>query len=856
MRFGFPWVLILLSLLPLAALLGWWLYRLGMRRLENLVAPELQETILPRRTGPRLPAQVVLTLAGLALLLFAAARPQWGQRDDTIVTRGRNVIVALDVSRSMLARDVHPNRLERAKVDIMDLLGELEGDRVGLLAFRGKANMICPLTTDRAFLRQALDGMSPESAPRGSTDLADAIRTSLTAFEDAAYENNAIMLITDGEDLEGRAAVAAQEAGRRGVPIFAVGIGDPAGAGIPDSDGDGMLEYEGQQVVSRLMESTLEEVARASGGAYIPLATSGTASTTLGAIYRRHLRRVAAREQEERLQSGYRERFGLFLTPAILLLAAVGMLSCGRLARPRRSNPPGPRPATARVLLFLGFLCLSFPVRAQEPSAAVSNSAPAVAAAAEEPVSDLPTGRAGARVAQRLYRRGNHLEAAEAYLAAASGSEPAAAARYRFNAALALLEAGEVRQAADILRPLSAQPDQEAAAELYAAVQLQLAQDDLSTNELARAEALEQAAAQFQRVLRQAPAEERRGRNLARAVKPLGAAREAAHVARVLEKHADAPPDQLLDRMLREQRALIERAPSAFTNPPAARIAALESLGDRQADNADLWIPLKQQLLASGVVTNERQRAFLAQNIETLRDAMKSAARGLRDLEERSLDDVSRSEQGVYALWKGLAAPPALLDEDLAAQTNALARPERPRYPNRPDQLEATELTGLFRERFPPWADRLQAQAQSDTNAPTLTPEARQEIEFLAGETQELQRQSLDEPNPDDARRMRRQALDNLHRIRELLPKSPQSPPPQSPPEQEQDPQPQPQPQESPSPREQNQEQPSEKPEPSDEPPPEIKDVLQRALQREKEHEAEKRRRMREFPLPPNARDW
>jgi Ca-activated chloride channel family protein len=238
----------------------------------------------------------------------------------------------------MLATDVHPNRLERARVDIMDLIGDLRGDRAGLLVFRGKANMICPLTTDYSFLRQALDGITIDAAPRGSTDLGDAIRKSLAAFETMPDENNAIILISDGDDLVGKARAAAEEAGRRGIPIFTVGIGDPNGAEVPAEDGKGAMKYHGETVRSSMTEATLSEIAKASGGAYIPLATSSTASTTLGAIYRQHLSRIAAREMEEMFERRLVERYQLFLIPAIVLLLATAALSRGRLASSTRRS--------------------------------------------------------------------------------------------------------------------------------------------------------------------------------------------------------------------------------------------------------------------------------------------------------------------------------------------------------------------------------------------------------------------------------------------------------------------------------------------------------------------------------------
>ena len=861
MRFVFPWILGVLLLLPLVGLLGFWMLNQGSRRLSGFVSPEMQARLAPPRRQGLVVVQVSLMLAGLALLTLAAARPQWGRSEVRIESRGRNLLIALDVSRSMLAADVHPNRLERAKADVLDLLEELRGDRAGLLVFRGKANLLCPLTTDRAFLRQALDGTTIDAAPRGETDLADAIDKSLDALQSAYDQNNAILLITDGEDLAGRALVAAGRAAQRGVPIFTVGIGDPQGSSIPAADGQGVLQYQGSAVTTRMEEKTLEAIARATGGAYIPLATSGTASTTLGAIYRQHLTRVAAREYEEQLERRYIERYQLFLIPAVLLLLGAAMLSRGRLAGgrrlPARIAPP-PLPTAGLVSLLLIFLFAGLPATGQVTSVvahvAESTNMPAV-----------PLGREGARLGQKLYRRGHYAESAEAYLAAAQGVDPSEASRYRYNAALAWFKDGNFEKAAQTIQPQTMLAGQDGAAELYGAVRFKAAADpETTTNATLRAQALEQASGGFQQALRSTPDDTRRQRNLDRALKELPSVREEAHIERVLAEHGQMPPDALLERMLREQRAIIDAAPACFTNQNAeTMIRDLEALGGRERANDDLWIPLKRALVDSNAITNEQQRAMVAERIEQTRDVMKRGARRLEDLEGEGVADVAHAEQTIYGFWQMLAAPPGLIAEAIAAQTNAWAKPEAPRVAHRPDAPDAAQLTGLFAERFGPWADQVQQQAQADTNAPSLSPEDRAEIERLTDETVQMHEQILQTlkdggPRPADDQY---QVLKNLVRIQELLPKDKNQ-------QQSQSQQPQPNPQQKPEPQNPPEQPPEEKPdeqesppeqqpeEKPDEPPPDVQEVLRRALEREKEHEADKRRQMREFPMAPNARDW
>ncbi len=325
MRFGYPELLILAALVPFAGF--FWSFLKAKR-----------EKALTRLTldVPRVPfagVQTTCILLGLFLALFAAARPQWGKSLERHLTRSRNVVVAVDVSRSMLAEDVRPNRLERAKADVADLIDSLAGDRCALVAFRRTGVTLCPLTTDRSFLRSALESLSPDSAPRGETDLGSAIRAALDALDPAADDHNAIILISDGGDLRGEALANAALAKKRGVPIFTVGIGDPRhGATIPTEDGRSIVKHEGKPVTVKLESAALEAVAKASGGRYVPLATAGTAETTLGAIYRRFLRQVAALEQNEE-ESRLGERYQLFLIPAIVFLLIGAMFSRGRFAK-------------------------------------------------------------------------------------------------------------------------------------------------------------------------------------------------------------------------------------------------------------------------------------------------------------------------------------------------------------------------------------------------------------------------------------------------------------------------------------------------------------------------------------------
>ena len=327
MRFAYPFFLAFAALVPVAAFYCAYLMARREKALVRLTSAP------PKSSLPWL--QLLVMSVGLMLVLFAAARPQWGREGEVHVAGSRNVVVAIDVSRSMLAADVRPNRLERAKADVADLIDSLEGDRCALVAFRRTGVALCPLTTDRGFLRGALESLSPDSAPRGETDLGSAIRESLKVVaqvdgvDGAKADHSAIILISDGGDLRGGALEAAGVAKSRGVPVFTVGIGDPkAGSTIPAEDG-GILKFDGKPVVVKLEEEALKAVAAASGGRYVPLATARTAETTLGSIYRSFLRQVAAKEQNEE-DDRLAERYMWFLCAGLAMLLAGASLSRGR----------------------------------------------------------------------------------------------------------------------------------------------------------------------------------------------------------------------------------------------------------------------------------------------------------------------------------------------------------------------------------------------------------------------------------------------------------------------------------------------------------------------------------------------
>lgn len=351
MRFAEPWFLAFAALSPFFAVLWLFFRRRARRSMERLAAPSLRARLMPPSSGLDFLQGVFMALA-LALAGIAAARPQWGIQKGGMVM-SRNVVIALDVSRSMLAGDVKPSRLEQAKADIADLISGLNGDNVALVAFRGNAKLLCPLTIDYGFLRTASEGATVHSAGPGPTSIGSALVQSLEALDPALDAHSAIIVLSDGGNLDGSEDAAIEKCIARKIPVFTVGYGSAAGALIPDGRG-GFVRDHGTNVVSRLEEDALRKIASRTKARYVAIGTAGTASTSLGDIYKEYLEKVAAAEHLAEDSDRMVERFGWFLLPAIVFALVVAALSRGRFSG-----------ATRRAALVAVALSLIFPIAAQ-----------------------------------------------------------------------------------------------------------------------------------------------------------------------------------------------------------------------------------------------------------------------------------------------------------------------------------------------------------------------------------------------------------------------------------------------------------------------------------------------------------
>lgn len=327
MRFGAPTHLWLLCLVPLLALFCAWALVRKRRALELFVHRAMVPRLAQNFSAWRQYARYALLLGGVFFLVVALAGPQFGASAELAKRRGADVVVALDVSRSMLAQDIKPSRLERARHQIDQLLDRLRGDRVGLVVFAGQAFIQCPLTVDYGAMRMFLELADTRSIPVQGTALDDAIRLAERCFEPGEGRDKAIVLFTDGESHLGDPVAAARAAAARGVRIFAVGLGTPAGELIPEPQTGGYHQDEqGNYVKSRLDEETLEQVALVSDGAYFRSTLGGAELDELYA----HLARLEQREFGAARYTQYEERFQFFLLPALICFLAEALLPQGR----------------------------------------------------------------------------------------------------------------------------------------------------------------------------------------------------------------------------------------------------------------------------------------------------------------------------------------------------------------------------------------------------------------------------------------------------------------------------------------------------------------------------------------------
>ncbi|MBT5304899.1 MAG: VWA domain-containing protein [Candidatus Scalindua sp.] len=305
--------------------------------IKKFVQAELMDSIVASVSKRKQKIKAVFVIAALLFIIFSLVQPKWGYHWEDVERRGIDLVVAVDTSRSMLADDIKPNRLQAAKREISDLINVIDGDRVGLVAFAGTAFLQCPLTLDYGAFNLFLDDISTNLIPVGGTSFGEAIKKSMSAFSSKLKKHKAIVLITDGEDHQGNAMEMAKAAKEQGIVVYTVGVGKKEGAYIRLKDGKGnetlLKDREGQVVKTRLDEVLLNKIALETGGAYTP--AYGT-QWGLANIYTNIIGNMEEKQLGGRKIKLYENRFQIPLFIALILIMLESLI--GERASKRKTS--------------------------------------------------------------------------------------------------------------------------------------------------------------------------------------------------------------------------------------------------------------------------------------------------------------------------------------------------------------------------------------------------------------------------------------------------------------------------------------------------------------------------------------
>src|SRR5213596_4171435 len=347
MTFGAPQWFWGLALVPVLIAMFIRAEHRGLRRLQEFVSARLLPQLAGTVNRPRRVLRYGLQLLGLSLALIALAQPRWGYTFQDVKRKGLDLLIAVDTSRSMLSNDVQPNRLERVKLAVQDLINGLQGDRVGLIAFAGRAFLQAPLTIDYDAVVEALSDLDTKTIPEGGTNISSAITLATQSFGKSAMGNRVLVIFTDGEELSGDAMKTAKQAVDAGVRIFTVGVGTPQGSLIPVTGDDGQTSFvkdsSGQVVKSKLDDKRLREIAQTTGGVYLHLENG---PRTMQQIQTEGLAKMKAAEMDVRLSRQAIERYEWPLSAALIALALSILIPERKRVRERRYVPaPAPNAA-------------------------------------------------------------------------------------------------------------------------------------------------------------------------------------------------------------------------------------------------------------------------------------------------------------------------------------------------------------------------------------------------------------------------------------------------------------------------------------------------------------------------------
>ena len=314
------WLLLIIPILIIIKIMMWYVQRKKLSRIGN---PTLLKELMPDVSRFRPWVKFLLLITALSSLILTLARPQFGSKISHEKRNGIEAIIALDISNSMLAQDVQPSRLDKSKLMIENLINSFINDKIGLVVFAGEAYVQLPITSDYVSAKMFLNDITPNLISAQGTDIARAIRVSLSSFTQQKGVGKAIILITDGEDNEGGALEAVKEAKEKGVNVFILGVGDSKGAPIPLGNGEYLKDNHGQTVMTALNENMCKEIAQAGSGTYIHIDNTSLAQEQLN----NELSKLQKGDSDAVVYSEYNEQFQIVaLLSFILLLIEVCLL--------------------------------------------------------------------------------------------------------------------------------------------------------------------------------------------------------------------------------------------------------------------------------------------------------------------------------------------------------------------------------------------------------------------------------------------------------------------------------------------------------------------------------------------------
>ena len=317
-RFGEPLYLYLLILIPFVILLYLYSNYRRRQRLQKYGDPDLLAQLMPEVSGYRPDIKFCLILLSMVIIIFMLARPQFGSKMETVKRQGVETVVALDISNSMLSRDVAPSRLDKSKKLISRLVETFNNDKVAMIVFAGEAFTQLPITSDYISAKIFLETISPSMITTQGTDIRGAISLAMKSFTPNEGVGRAIVLITDGENHEGGAIEAAQEAAKKGVRVFVLGVGSSKGSPIPiEGSNDFRKDNQGNVVITKLNETMCQEIAKAGNGVYIRVDNTNNAERALNA----EINKLAKADVETQVYTEYNEQFQILAWLALFILA-------------------------------------------------------------------------------------------------------------------------------------------------------------------------------------------------------------------------------------------------------------------------------------------------------------------------------------------------------------------------------------------------------------------------------------------------------------------------------------------------------------------------------------------------------